>query len=501
MDVDCALDSGVGKSCLKFFAALLIGLLSSSLVVSEERPARALSPAQHAALQQIDVITAEISEVNQAVWKFAETALEEKQSSQLFVSKLREAGFDVRSGVAGMPTAFVASFGSGHPIVGILAEYDALPGISQKVVDRREPVQDGAAGHACGHSGLGAGALGAALAVKSAMQKQGLKGTLRLYGTPAEETAVGKVYMALAGEFNDLDVCLHWHPGDKNDVWSGSSKALISARFTFRGTASHASANPDKGRSALDAVELMNIGANFLREHVKEDVRLHYVISDGGDVPNIVPEKSSVWYFVRADDHEDAAHCFEWVHDVAKGAALMTRTKLQVEIETDCHELIPNSPLSELLQSNLEGVSPPRFSDAERAFARRLQQPLIDEFQLNPKLALDDSVHSLALTPKPSRGSTDVGDVSWHVPTGGIRTVCFASECPGHTWQNVAAIGSSIGEKGTLYAARVLAVSAVELLEKPEFIRRARTDWKSRMQDRKYTTLIPAGQSPGGKKR
>jgi aminobenzoyl-glutamate utilization protein B len=483
-------------------------VLTQPVVTAQDKPAaeqkrsvRSWSPAQREALQQVDALASEIVEVNRAIWKFAETALEEKQSAELFVSKLREAGFDVRTSVAGMPTAFVASYGSGRPVIGILAEYDALAGMSQKVADHREPLREGAAGHACGHSGLGAGAFGAAIAVKRSMEKQGLKGTLRLYGTPAEETAVGKVYMVLAGEFKDLDACLHWHPGDKNDVWSGSSKALISARFAFHGTASHASANPDKGRSALDAVELMNVGANFLREHVKEDARFHYVIPDGGDVPNIVPEKSSVWYFVRADSHNDASDCFAWVHDVAKGAALMTRTRLQIEIETDCHELVPNPPLSELLHRNLESIGPPGFTEEERAFARRLQQPLIDDFQLNPPQPLDESLHPLTPTPKPSKGSTDVGDVSWHVPTGGFRTACFPAECPGHTWQNVAAIGSSIGEKGIHYAARVLAVSAIELLEKPETIVQARADWQARMQNRKYTTLIPAGQSPGGKKR
>ncbi len=485
-------------------AALLVACQAHPVVQAQNAPnsnrtptdTRIWSPAQRAALDRIDSIAPDVAQVNRAIWEFAEVALQEKQSSDLLIARLRAEGFDVKTGIAGMPTAFVASFGSGRPIIGLLAEYDALPGLSQAVADRPTAFHDGAAGHACGHSGLGAGAFAAALAVKSAMQSQELKGTIRLYGTPAEETAVGKVYMVLGNAFQDLDVCLHWHPGDRNDVWGGSSKALISARFTFHGTAAHASANPDKGRSALDAVELMNVGVNFLREHVRNDVRFHYVISQGGDVPNVVPANASVWYFVRADSHEETASCFDWVHDVAKGAALMTRTKLDIEIDTDCHELVPNTPLSELLYRNLEKIGPPKFTEQERAFARRLQQPLIEEFQIDPKIPLEESIRPLKDSSKISQGSTDVGDISWHVPTGGVRTACFVSQCPGHSWQNVATIGSSIGEKGILLAAKVLAVSAVELLENPKAITDANADWKSHMKDRKYTTLIPRGQSP-----
>jgi len=486
-------------------AAILLGVNAGTSADDARDDAKTAhepwKPAQQAALDRLDAIAPRIAEVGRSLWNYAEVALQEKRSAELLATTLRDAGFEVRTGAAGMPTAFVASYGAGKPVIGLLAEYDALPGMSQKVSDRQEPLEEGAAGHACGHSGLGAGALGAALAVKAAMEEHGLKGTLRLYGTPAEETAVGKVYMALAGEFKDLDVCLHWHPADKNEVWAGSSKALISARFFFSGTAAHASANPEKGHSALDAVELMNVGVNFLREHVTEDVRFHYVISGGGDVPNVVPASASVWYFVRADAHENAIDSFDRVCDVARGAALMTRTRMKIEIETDCHELVPNTPLSELLQRNMQRVGPPQFTDDERAFARRLQQPLVEEFRLNPPLALDEAVHPLLRAARPSKGSTDVGDVSWQVPTGGIRTACFASESPGHCWQNVASIGSSIGEKGTLYAARVLAVSAVELFESPELLAAARADWRERMKDRNYTTIVPAGQPPSLKKR
>ena len=476
---------------LAVVAALTLGTL-----VSVQAQDGSFRPAQQTALADVDARVDELKAVNKAIWEFAEVGLEERQSADLLVSKLKTNGFDVEHGVSGMPTALVASYGEGKPIIGILAEYDALPGMSQQVNPDRVPFKEGAAGHACGHSGLGTGALGAALAVKAAMQKHRFKGTIRLYGTPAEETVIGKIYMLLDGQFDDLDVCLHWHPSTKTGPWAGSSKAIVSAKFTFDGVSAHAAGNPEKGRSALDAVELMNVGSNFMREHVKEDARIHYVITDGGGAPNVVPPKATVWYFVRADRHEDVEYYFKWVNDIAKGAALMTRTKLSVKIDTDCHELISNAPLSELLHANLTSVGPPEFTEDERAFARRVQQPIAEEFGSEFPLAIDGSIKSLEESYMPSKGSTDVGDISWYVPTGGIRTTCMAAESPGHSWQNVACIGSSMGEKGIIYASKVLAITAIDLFEKPQLVREARADWKQRMEGRKYTTLIPKGQKP-----
>jgi aminobenzoyl-glutamate utilization protein B len=351
-----------------------------------------------------------------------------------------------------------------------------------------------APGHGCGHSGLGTASLGAALAVKAAMGKQNIPGTIRLYGTPAEETLIGKVYMSLAGEFDDLDVCLHWHPSDRNDVWNGESKAAVSAKFTFAGLTAHASGSPEKGRSALDGVELMNIGANYMREHIKSDARVHYVVTDGGGAPNVVPAKATVWYYVRADDHADVERNFAWLRDIAEGAAKMSRTQVSVQIDTDCHEIIPNDPLAALLMENLQRVGPPSFTAEEQTFARRLQAPVTEQFGTVFKTAIDEEVHRTPRRGSGGSGSTDVGDISWHVPTGGLRTTCFASEAPGHSWQNVAAIGSTIGEKGTAYAAKVLACTALDLLEEPKYLQAAKADFAKRMQDRKYVTLIPDGQ-------
>lgn len=477
---------------LQACALFLCTTFASHLPANDE----AFGKAQQVAIADIDSRADELKAVNQAIWKWAEVGLQEHKSSGLLIEKLRAAGFELETGVAGMPTAFVASYGQGKPVIGILAEYDALPGMSQKVAPQRGAVEEGQPGHACGHSGLGTGALGAVLAVKAAMEKHELPGTIRLYGTPAEETVIGKVYMTLAGVFDDLDVCLHWHPGTKNEAWSGSSKALVSAKFTFEGTPSHASVSPWSGRSALDAVELMNVGANFMREHIKEDARLHYVIVNGGGAPNVVPPEATVWYFCRADTHEDVEYNFRWLQDVAAGAAQMTRTKLSMKIDTDCHEIIPNGPLSQLITSNLEKIGAPEFSDDEITFARRLQEPLIAEFGSKFPLAIDNRVHRVSANPQPSKGSTDVGDISWRVPTGGLRTSCLPAESPGHSWQNVASIGSTIGEKGTIYAAKALAVTAIQLLEDPDAIAAARADWKQRMDGKNYFTFIPNGQEP-----
>ncbi len=453
-----------------------------------------LRETQQTAIAEVERKANELKAVNRAIWEFAEVGLQEHKSSGLLIEKLRDDGFDVKTGVSGMPTAFVASFGSGRPVIGILAEYDALPGMSQKAAPAREPVSEGGNGHACGHSGLGTGALGAALAVKAAMEKHELKGTIRLYGTPAEETVIGKVYMTLDGQFDDVDVCLHWHPSARNEAWASSSKALVSAKFTFHGTPSHASVSPESGRSALDAVELMNVAANYMREHIKEDARLHYVVVDGGGAPNVVPPKATVWYFCRADAHKDVEYNFRWLQDIAKGAALMTRTKLSVDIDTDCHEIVPNAPLAELVTKNMQRVGAPTFSDAEVLFARRLQAPLIEEFGTDFPQAIDAEIHRTTVDAQPSKGSTDVGDISWRVPTGGLRTTCFAHGSPGHSWQNVAAIGSTIGEKGIIYAAKVLAVTALDLMEDPKLVATARADWQTRMKDRKYFSFIPEGQ-------
>ncbi|MGE5194472.1 MAG: amidohydrolase [Deltaproteobacteria bacterium] len=473
--------------------------VAAAALCSASRALAAESTATTATMQDeviayLDSIRGDLVACNQDIWAFAELGLEEHRSAARLVGILKKAGFNVQEGVSGMPTAFVAEYGSGKPIIGILAEYDALPELSQQPTGVRQIVEGRTTGHGCGHCALGTGAVGAALAAKQVYDKHKLKGTIRVCGTPAEETLIGKVYMTLDGRFNDLDVCLHWHPGSKNKAYYSSSKAMISAKFTFSGLPAHASVSPDKGRSALDGVELMNIGANFMREHIRENSRIHYVITNGGRQPNVVPATAQVWYYVRADAHTDVETNFDWLTEIAEGAAKMSRTKMQMHVDTDCHETIPNLPLSKLILRNLQRVGPPQFDPADLEMAKQLQAPLRADFGLKNPKPLEDAIEELPATPDRDAGSTDVGDVSWHVPTGGLSTVCFAAESPGHSWQNVAAIGSPIGHKGMLAAAKALALSLVELLQDPKAIEEARADFQERMQDRKYTTRIPKGE-------
>jgi aminobenzoyl-glutamate utilization protein B len=468
------------------------GLLSAQRAQADER--LTTEAMQNDVITYLDSIRGELVTCNQDIWAFAELGLEEHRSAARLVGMLKKAGFKVEEDVSGMPTAFVAEYGSGKPVIGILAEYDALPELSQQPIGVRQVVEGRTTGHGCGHCALGTGAVGAALAAKQIYDKYKLKGTLRVYGTPAEETLIGKVYMTLDGKFSDLDACLHWHPGSKNKVYYSSSKAMISAKFTFGGLPAHASVSPDKGRSALDGVELMNVGSNFMREHIKENSRIHYVITNGGRQPNVVPATAQVWYYVRADAHIDVETNFDWLVEIAEGAAKMSRTKMQMHMDTDCHETIPNLPLSKLIHRNFQRVGPPKFEPADLDLAKQLQAPLRADFGVKNPKALEDAIEELPATPDKDAGSTDVGDISWHVPTGGLSTACFAAESPGHSWQNVAAIGSPIGHKGMLVAAKVLALSLVDLLQDPKAIEEAKADFQERMQGRKYTTRIPQGE-------
>jgi aminobenzoyl-glutamate utilization protein B len=478
---------------LNCIVALAIAISGAAPTLAADKPE--LSPIQQDMVRYLDSIRTELVAANQDIWTYSELGLQEHRSAARLAGMLRKAGFRVQEGVSGMPTAFVAEYGSGKPVIGILAEYDALPELSQEITGDRKPAAGRTAGHGCGHCALGTAAVGAALAVKDAYDKHHLSGTIRLYGTPAEETVIGKVYMTLDGQFKDLDVCLHWHPGSKNRVSYMSSKAVISVKFSFKGLPAHASGSPDKGRSALDAVELMNVGVNYMREHIKESSRIHYVITNGGQAPNVVPADAQVWYFIRANTHEDVEYQFDWVRDIAEAAAKMTRTKMTYQVDTDCHEIIPNLPLSQAIARNMQRIGAPQFDAADEKLARQLQEPLRESFGLKETKPLITEVEALPAKPYASDGgSTDVGDISWHVPTSGMSTVCFAAGSPGHSWQNVAAVGSPIGHKGLMVAAKVLALSAVDLLQDPQLIKDGKADFDKQMKDRRYTTKIPGGQ-------
>ena len=405
--------------------------------------------------------------VARQIWEWAEVGYQEEQSSELLKGELEAAGFSVESGVAGMPTAFVASYGSGGPIIGILAEYDALPGISQDAVPERSPIIEGGAGHACGHHLFGAGSVAAAIAVKEWLDESGHEGTIRLYGTPAEEGGAGKVYMVRDGLFDDVDVALHWHPGSQNSARAGRSLANKSAKFRFSGYSAHAAGAPERGRSALDGVEAMNHMVNLLREHVPQETRIHYVITHGGFAPNVVPDFAEVYYYVRHPSAPTVLDLFERVARAADGAALGTGTEVEYEVIHGLYDLVPNVALGQVMDANLRKVGGVEYTEAERAFARQIQAT----FEGGPSrpLGSEEEIEEFGVEGV-GGGSTDVGDISWVVPTTGLSTATWVPGTSAHSWQAVAAGGTDIGTKGMMVAAKTLALTTIELFQSPDVI-------------------------------
>jgi aminobenzoyl-glutamate utilization protein B len=466
--------------------------LAAAILLAAVTSTHAQTPAaKQAALQWLDANAPLWQRINRNIWTYAETGLQETRSAQELVTVLKKNGFTVDSGVAGMPTAFVASYGSGRPVVGILAEYDALPGLSQDATSERKERAGASAGHGCGHSVFGTASTAAAIAAKRAIESGAVRGTIRLYGTPAEETGLGKTYMLREGAFKDVDVILAWHAADRTKVAYEFTKANVSIKFRFTGLPAHASASPHQGRSALDAVELMNIGANYMREHVKEDTRIHYVITGGGGQPNVVPPEAEVWYYLRANKHADVEEYFVWLREIAEGAARMTRTKLTtVQVDSDMHEVLPNRALAEALHKNLQLVGAPKFTNEEKAFARKTQEPLSGSLER----VLSEAVEPLPDQPGQGPASTDVGDLSWFFPVGQIHAASYTFGAPGHSWQIVACTGTSIGEKGMMVGAKTLAATAIDLFSTPALVEKARADFKAIRDPLKYVTLIPEGQ-------
>lgn len=439
---------------------------------------------------RVEEIRPRMAAVNRAIWSYAEPGLEEVRSSAQLIGWLKENDFSVREGVAGMPTAFVASYGSGKPVVALLAEYDALLGLSQEAVPYRKPREDPSvvAGHGCGHSIYGTGSTAAAIAARKILEARRLPGTIRLYGTPAEETVDAKTFMLRAGLFDDVDAVLSWHASDRTRAGYAFTKAVAAVRFTFKGVAAHASTSPHAGRSALDAVELMNVGANYLREHLKEDIRIHYVITEGGGQPNVVPPEASSWYYVRANRHDDVETAFGRLLEIARGAALMTGSEVSWVVEGDAHEVLPNRALAALVHKNLELAGPPRFTEEEKAFARKAQEGVSPP----PDRALSEEIEPLSSEPEQIPSSTDLGDLSWHVPSGGLRVASYPMGAPGHSWQIAAATGTGIGEKAMGVAAKVLAASAVDLLTNPGLLEEVRRSFREFRNPRHFRSLLPS---------
>jgi aminobenzoyl-glutamate utilization protein B len=465
-------------------------LLLSALALLACMPGYAASG--DALTRYLDAHSQQYTDLAMAIWDKAELGYLETESSQLLQRTLAEQGFEVTSGVADIPTAFVASYGSGEPVIAILAEFDALPGISQSTKPHRERVPGKNSGHACGHHLFGAGSVAAAVAVKQWMRRDNVTGTLRLYGTPAEEGGSGKVYLVRAGLFDDVDIVLHWHPGDANAANPSSSLANKSAKFKYTGISAHAAAAPERGRSALDGVEAMNYMVNLMREHVPQATRIHYVITQGGAAPNVVPDYAEAYYYVRHPDAQTLLEIWQRVLDVAAGAALGTGTSLEVEVMHGNHSLLPNETLAAVMHANLTRVGGVQYNAAEQAYAR----------QITATLNLDDDKAGTENTIQPMKmsggmGSTDVGDVSWQVPTTGLRTATWVPGTAAHSWQAIAAGGTSIGSKGMLVAAKTLALTAAQLFQDPALVAAAREEMLQRRgPDFVYQALLGERQPP-----
>ena len=469
---------------------------------------------KQAALAAIEEKKQLVAGVADQIWEYAELSLQEVQSAALYVRVLRQEGFAVEEGICGIPTAFSATYGTGRPVIGILAEYDALSGLSQQggCPVRRE-LTPGGTGHGCGHHLLGAGALAAALGVKHYLQQTGHPGTVVLYGCPGEEGGAAKAFMAREKLWYGLDAALTWHPDDCNEVATGSSNACIQVQYTFHGVAAHAAGDPEKGRSALDAVSLMNLGVQFLREHMEPQARIHYAVTDtGGCSPNVVQARASVLYMVRSDRVKKALELQARVDKIAEGAALMTETSCRRKFIDGLAETIPNHALEALLYRNFSEVGVPVYTGEEQAFAAALAATYEAEGYLpgvgrqdagyaaavkamKPAGAMNDVLLPLYQGEAFSPGSTDVGDVSWQCPTAQLHVAAWPNGCPGHSWQNVSCGKTSIGHKAALCAGKVLCAAAVDLLEQPELLQAARREHEERTADG-YTCPIPSDAVP-----
>ncbi|MEA4965638.1 MAG: amidohydrolase [Oscillospiraceae bacterium] len=454
--------------------------------------------------QEIEAIAPEIIGLSDRIWGYAELSMREYRSAADYCSLLRQAGFAVEERLTGIETAFRASFGEGSPRIGILGEFDALSGLSQTAGEtRRDPVTSGGCGHGCGHNLLGAASLGAALAVKRQIEAGVLHGTVVFYGCPGEEGCAGKTFLARDGMFRDLDTALCWHPGDANEVTTGSNAASLQYTYTFTGVASHAAGAPELGRSALDGAELMNVGVQFLREHMRRCESVHYSVLDGGGPsPNVVQPTATLLYMVRSDNVRNAKELLARVDKIAEGAAMMTETSVSKKQVDGTSSTLSNRALERLLQKNLEQVPPPVYTEEERTFARSLRETYPHSGLPGTAAAADERVHDFVevrmadgeaplcefVMPYVASnhfhpGSTDVGDVSWLTPTAQFTAVCWTAGAPGHSWQNVSIGKSTIAHKGALLAARVLAGTAADLMENPALLQEAREEFRKAAKD------------------
>jgi aminobenzoyl-glutamate utilization protein B len=444
------------------------------------------------AVASVENHQAALISLSSQIWAFAETALRETKSSKVLADYAEQQGFQVERGVAAMPTAFVATYGEGRPIIGILGEYDALPGLSQKVSPVKDAYEPGAAGHGCGHNLFGPASLGAAIAIKELIAAGKLKGTIRFYGTPAEEAVGGKVYMAREGLFDDLDVCLAWHPDSKITADTQSSQAIVDFIVEFKGKTAHAAFDPWNGRSAVDGLELFTHGLNMLREHVKPSVRIHYTIAKGGDVPNVIPEYARLWCWVRDSKRAGVDEVLSRVRKIAEGAAMMAEVESKLTVQAGDYEFLVNMAGAKLLHKNLTWLGPIEYTEAEQEFARAIQRATgVEEKGLNGKVQpLEEP------KPDPPGGSTDVADVSWIVPTLHVSITTAPEDAPWHAWPVVACGGMSIGHKGLVHAAKALAITMVDLFEDAKTREAIQAEFKEKTKGHVYKPYIPDGPPP-----
>lgn len=470
---------------MRDFQILTTVILGIGLAWSTSLPADEL-------LGRMDLQQAKYVEIASKIWRWAEVGYREVQSSSLLADELEAAGFRVNRGVADIPTAFVAEFGEGKPVIGILAEYDALPGMEQEAVPIKQPLKSNKAGHACGHHLFGTASTWSAITAKEEMVAKKLKGTLRLYGCPAEEGGSGKVFMVRAGLFNDCDVVLHWHPGSENRAGMETNLANISGKFRFRGKAAHAAGAPHQARSALDAVMLFAHAVDLLREHVPQETRLHYVITNGGNAPNIVPDFAEVYMYARHPDPKVLDGIWTRIEKCAEGGAIATETTRSMELVGNTANLLPNDALAQLLDKQLRAIGGVTYSEDETKFAETLRPSLLRS-ELPP---LAEAARVKSILEEQRYGSTDVGDVSWAVPTGGFSTACVFPGVPMHSWQAVACSGTTIGHKGMVIAAKTLTLATLELLSNPKEIAAAKESFEKRRAGKKYQTRFPKDQKP-----
>ncbi|MDA9353925.1 amidohydrolase [Flavobacteriaceae bacterium] len=453
---------------------------------------KGMSKNKKALLTSVEKHKNELIKISDEIWGLAETAFEETKSAEILANYAEKQGFNVERGVAGMPTAFVATYGSGSPVISVLGEFDALPGISQKATPTKSPLKEGAAGHGCGHNLFGAGSLGAAIAIKELIQTGKIKGTVKFLGTPSEEKFFGKIWMVNAGLWDDVDVNISWHPSAETKADVQSSLALVDFKVEFFGQAAHASADPWNGRSASDALELYASGINYYREHVRPSVRMHYHIQDGGQVVNVVPDYSRIWVRVRDTKRSGMMPVYERLQEMAKGAAILANVDYKISLISGIYEVLVNREGGEIMQKNLELLGPIEYTDDEIAFGKKIQ-----EITKKEQVGMDSAINPLLDTREnPGGGSTDVGDVSWNVANINLGVTTAPKDTPWHSWAVVACGGMSIGHKGMLYSSKAMSMTMLDLFENPALVDKVKAEYKERKGDEVYKAIIPEGPPP-----